>query len=90
MGIGRGAKRRCWNSLWVLVKHWWLCRQHDADGSGFISYPEFEELHGFLTNMQQSFLYFDRDRGGSLSQPEVYEALQHAGNEEGLVGKGGG
>lgn len=56
-----------------------MYRQHDTDGSGHIGFAEFEKLHSFLTNMQQSFLYFDRDRGGSLSEAEVHEAVRHAG-----------
>jgi Ca2+-binding EF-hand superfamily protein len=36
-------------------------------------------LHGFITTTQQAFYYFDKDRSGSLSLDEVYNALSHAG-----------
>jgi hypothetical protein len=35
--------------------------------------------HQFLMTMNQSYAHFDQDRSGSLSQAEVYPALQHAG-----------
>ncbi|GMH32464.1 hypothetical protein BSKO_00298 [Bryopsis sp. KO-2023] len=56
-----------------------MIRLHDADHTGTISYTEFEQLHAFLMNMQQSFQYFDQDRGGSLSRDEVFRAISHAG-----------
>jgi Ca2+-binding EF-hand superfamily protein len=55
------------------------CRIHDRDGSGTITFDEFERLHDFLTNVQTSFEYFDRDHNGTLSYEEIHLALSHAG-----------
>lgn len=62
-------------AIWLDSCH----RLHDADATGCISFQEFERLHEFLTSMQQSFSYFDQDKGGSLSLDEVCRAVTHAG-----------
>lgn len=56
-----------------------IIRIHDRRNSGTISFEEFAKLHEFLTNVQQSFEYFDQDRSNSLSYDEIYNALTHAG-----------
>lgn len=56
-----------------------IIRVHDTSGSGTITFAEFGRLHEFLTNVQQSFEFFDKDCTGSLSFEEVSNALQHAG-----------
>lgn len=40
---------------------------------------EFAKLHSFLTSVQSSFFYFDRDGGKTLDLNEVLQALRHAG-----------
>eukprot|EP01023_Acetabularia_acetabulum_P025367 TRINITY_DN2428_c1_g1_i1.p2 TRINITY_DN2428_c1_g1~~TRINITY_DN2428_c1_g1_i1.p2 ORF type:complete len:169 (+),score=12.78 TRINITY_DN2428_c1_g1_i1:178-684(+) len=55
-----------------------MIRIHDRDNNGTISFAEFERLHQFLINMQNSFRYFDRDNSGELSLAEVHQALLHA------------
>lgn len=56
-----------------------MIKIHDVDSTGCISFQEFERLHDFLTTMQQTFSYFDQDKGGSLSLDEIYRAMTHAG-----------
>ena len=57
-----------------------IIRIHDRDGSGSITLDEFEKLHDFLSNIQTSFEYFDKDRNGTLSYDEIHMALTHAGD----------
>jgi Ca2+-binding EF-hand superfamily protein len=56
-----------------------IIRIHDKTGSGTITFEEFGKLHEFLTNVQQSFEFFDKDRSNSLNYEEISNALQHAG-----------
>lgn len=56
-----------------------LHRVHDRNNSGTIDFTEFRRLHEFLVDMQNSFNYFDRDRGGTLTPDEVYSAVVNAG-----------
>eukprot|EP00878_Enallax_costatus_P011154 GHUV01011648.1.p1 GENE.GHUV01011648.1~~GHUV01011648.1.p1 ORF type:complete len:111 (+),score=35.27 GHUV01011648.1:306-638(+) len=56
-----------------------IIRIHDKTGSGTITFDEFGKLHEFLTNVQQSFEFFDKDRSNSLNYEEISNALQHAG-----------
>jgi Ca2+-binding EF-hand superfamily protein len=56
-----------------------IIRIHDRTGKGAIAFPDFSRLHEFLTNVQHSFEYFDKDKSGSLSYDEIFAALQHAG-----------
>jgi Ca2+-binding EF-hand superfamily protein len=56
-----------------------IIRIHDRTSRGAISFPDFARLHDFLSNVQHSFEYFDKDKSGSLSYDEIFAALQHAG-----------
>ena len=56
-----------------------IIRIHDRTGKGAIAFADFSRLHEFLTNVQHSFEYFDKDKSGSLSYDEIFAALQHAG-----------
>ncbi|PRW44941.1 Coiled-coil domain-containing 40 isoform C [Chlorella sorokiniana] len=56
-----------------------MMRLHDRDGSGHISFEEFEKLHIWLSNISQSFRHFDADRGGTLDKGEAGKAVAHAG-----------
>lgn len=56
-----------------------MIRVHDPTGRGEIDLQEFQQLHHFLVSMQNSFTYFDRDRGGTLTPDELYQAIIHAG-----------
>ncbi len=55
------------------------CRIQNHGRASSISCAEFCRLHGFLTDMQQSFQYFGQAHAGQLQQTEAMEALQHAG-----------
>lgn len=61
-----------------------LCRIHDREGTGFITQDEFGKLHEFLTNVQQSFEFFDQKRRNCLGFDEICKALDHAGETAGL------
>ena len=56
-----------------------MIRVHDTNGRGEIDLEEFRKLHGFLVSAQNSFTVFDRDRGGTLTPDELYDAVKHAG-----------
>ncbi|KAL6765832.1 hypothetical protein V8C86DRAFT_2450115, partial [Haematococcus lacustris] len=56
-----------------------MIRAFDTRGRRKLNLQEFGALHNFLTSVQGSFSYFDRDRSQSLQSPEVSEALRHAG-----------
>eukprot|EP00210_Caulerpa_lentillifera_P001778 g1708.t1 len=56
-----------------------LIRLYDTSGSGEVSLADFRQLHSFLINVQQSYNYFDRDRSGTLTPDEVYQALLYSG-----------
>ncbi|KAF8064663.1 prmA [Scenedesmus sp. PABB004] len=56
-----------------------MVRAFDTDNSRSLGFEEFQRLHFFLVNVQQSFQTFDRDRSGRLSPDEVHQALQQAG-----------
>lgn len=58
-----------------------MIRLHDRDQTGSISFAEFESLHLFLTNMRQSFQFFDADRSGQLDLNEIHQAVTRAGFE---------
>ncbi len=59
-------------------------RAFDTRGRRRLSLPEFQRLHEFLLNIQNSFSYFDADRNRTLQTNEVQQALQHAGGGGGL------
>ena len=54
-------------------------RAFDRNSNGTIDFHEFQGLHGFLINMQNSFTHFDMDRSGKLTVEEVQRAVEHAG-----------
>lgn len=56
-----------------------IIRINDRDNSGTIDFNEFERLHGFLSNVQASFDFFDSDHSGKLSMAEISAALSRAG-----------
>lgn len=56
-----------------------MIRVHDSNGRGEIDLEEFRRLHNFLVNMQNSFNFFDKDRGGTLTPDELFQAVVHAG-----------
>jgi len=56
-----------------------MIRVHDTSGRGEIDFEEFRKLHNFLVNMQNSFTFFDKDRGGTLTPDELFQAVAHAG-----------
>ncbi|PNW85918.1 hypothetical protein CHLRE_03g200050v5 [Chlamydomonas reinhardtii] len=56
-----------------------MIRAFDTRGRRRLSFPEFQRLHEFLVNIQNSFAYFDADRSRTLQTNEVQQALNHAG-----------
>ncbi|GAB4818296.1 hypothetical protein N2152v2_005342 [Parachlorella kessleri] len=56
-----------------------MIRMHDRDGSGSISFEEFQQLHQFITSTQNAYYQYDRDRSGTLSTDEVFQGLSYAG-----------
>jgi len=54
-------------------------RKFAAESVALPCAQEFAKLHSFLTSVQQSFTYFDRDRSNTLEINEVLQALKHAG-----------
>lgn len=56
-----------------------LIRIHDRANAGAIDFEAFTKLHCFLSQVQQSFEYFDADRSGGLDYDEIASALSHAG-----------
>ncbi|KIZ05567.1 Sorcin [Monoraphidium neglectum] len=56
-----------------------MVRAFDQNATRTLNFEEFQRLHFFLVNVQQSFRSFDRDNNGSLSQDEVMNALRQAG-----------
>eukprot|EP00756_Hemistasia_phaeocysticola_P014884 Hpha_TRINITY_DN15370_c1_g1::TRINITY_DN15370_c1_g1_i1::g.87368::m.87368 len=56
-----------------------LLRLFDPDKSQQINFQEFCHLYQWIQAKQQAFQHFDRDRSGSLSKQECYQALQHSG-----------
>ncbi|PPQ78527.1 hypothetical protein CVT25_011799 [Psilocybe cyanescens] len=51
----------------------------DTDRSGTINYTEFAGLWKYITDWQNVFRHFDRDRSGSIEGRELAEALQSFG-----------
>lgn len=58
-----------------------MIRAFDRNSNGTIDFNEFQGLHAFLINMQNSFTHFDMDRSGKLTVEEVQRAVEHAGFE---------
>eukprot|EP00210_Caulerpa_lentillifera_P006878 g6575.t1 len=56
-----------------------MMRVHDTSGAGEISLEEFRRLHHFLVTVQNSFNYFDKDKRGTLTPGEIYQAIVQAG-----------
>lgn len=56
-----------------------LLRMYDADGSGTLGYPEFEQLLGLLNHWKSYFEAADRDRSGRLSHAEAKGLLASLG-----------
>lgn len=56
-----------------------MIRVFDTNNDGTINRNEFHGLHEFLTTMQRSFSYFDRNRMGQLTIEQVRQAITHAG-----------
>jgi Ca2+-binding EF-hand superfamily protein len=54
-------------------------RAFDTRGKQKLNLQEFTRLHTFLTSIQATFVYFDRDRSQTLQSSEVIAALKHAG-----------
>ena len=63
-------------SLQTVMK---LITLHSPRDSGTLDFAEFQNVQGFLRNIQASFQYFDASRNGRLSKSEVLRALHHAG-----------
>lgn len=55
-----------------------IIRIHDRSNSGSISFEEFIKLHEFLSNVQQSFEFFQNE-SGMLTVEDIQNALTHAG-----------
>ncbi|KAJ8093179.1 hypothetical protein PM082_020664 [Marasmius tenuissimus] len=51
----------------------------DVDRSGTISFNEFAGLWKYISDWQNVFRHFDRDRSGSIEGPELAEALRSFG-----------
>eukprot|EP00879_Flechtneria_rotunda_P002386 GHRR01002582.1.p1 GENE.GHRR01002582.1~~GHRR01002582.1.p1 ORF type:complete len:169 (+),score=42.16 GHRR01002582.1:192-698(+) len=56
-----------------------MVRAFDTSNARSLGYEEFQRLHIFLVNVQNSFQTFDRDRSGKLTPDEVTNALRQAG-----------
>lgn len=63
-------------SLQTVMK---LITLHSPRDRGTLDFAEFQNVQGFLRNIQASFQYFDSSRTGRLSKSEVLRALHHAG-----------
>ena len=63
-------------SLQTVMK---LITLHSPRDRGTLDFAEFQNVQGFLRNIQASFQYFDASRNGRLSKSEVLRALHHAG-----------
>jgi Ca2+-binding EF-hand superfamily protein len=63
-------------SLQTVMK---LITLHSPRDRGTLDFNEFQNVQGFLRNIQASFQYFDQSRTGRLSKSEVLRALHHAG-----------
>jgi Ca2+-binding EF-hand superfamily protein len=63
-------------SLQTVMK---LITLHSPRDRGTLDFAEFQNVQGFLRNIQASFQYFDASRSGRLSKSEVLRALHHAG-----------
>ena len=63
-------------SLQTVMK---LITPHSPRDRGTLDFAEFQNVQGFLRNIQASFQYFDASRNGRLSKSEVLRALHHAG-----------
>ena len=62
-------------SLQTVMK---LITLHSPRDRGTLDFAEFQNVQGFLRNIQASFQYFDASRNGRLSKSEVLRALHHA------------
>eukprot|EP00877_Chromochloris_zofingiensis_P008385 jgi/Chrzof1/37/Cz01g01070.t1 len=56
-----------------------MIRAFDTNNTRTLAFDEFQRLHFFLVNVQNSFYTFDRDRSGKLTPDEVANALKQAG-----------
>lgn len=56
-----------------------LMNMFDADRSGNIGFQEFEGLWKYITDWQNVFRHFDRDRSGSIDGSELADALRAFG-----------
>jgi len=63
-------------SLQTVMK---LITLHSPRDRGTLDFAEFQNVQGFLRNIQASFQYFDASHTGRLSKSEVLRALHHAG-----------
>eukprot|EP00879_Flechtneria_rotunda_P033938 GHRR01037853.1.p1 GENE.GHRR01037853.1~~GHRR01037853.1.p1 ORF type:complete len:129 (-),score=20.24 GHRR01037853.1:216-602(-) len=59
-----------------------MVRAFDTSNARSLGYEEFQRLHIFLVNVQNSFQTFDRDRSGKLTPDEVTNALRQAGEHQ--------
>jgi Ca2+-binding EF-hand superfamily protein len=66
MNFGREASR-------LMIK------MFDRTGDGKIGFDEFQQLHGYITSMQDAFRQCDKDNSGHLSAQEVYRAVSSSG-----------
>jgi hypothetical protein len=55
------------------------CRAFDSNNTRKLDFGEFQRLHYFLVNVQNSFSTFDQDRSGTLAPNEIMNALRQAG-----------
>jgi len=51
----------------------------DTDRSGTISFSEFQGLWKYISDWQNVFRHFDKDRSGSIEGPELSDALRSFG-----------
>jgi len=56
-----------------------MIRAFDSNNTRKLDFGEFQRLHYFLVNVQNSFHTFDQDRSGTLAPNEITNALRQAG-----------
>jgi len=56
-----------------------MVNMFDRDGTGQISFDEFQQLHSYIMQMQSAFHQVDSDRSGKLEGNELHRALETSG-----------